>query len=244
LVLMRRALRLGVFGGTQGVGKEGAVPSESREFRPSNSSLSCCRPVIKQALEEGHEVTVLARDPSKLADIPAPKPPASLKIVQGDVLKDQEKVQEVISEQDVVVVSLGTSLSGDASNAKVCSEGQAKINDAMKAAGTKRMVVVTSIGVGDSMKDTSYAAWFFINTFLRKAIADKNIQEDHVKSSGLDYTIIRPSGLKDLPRSGGKYKWAEHIYGSSISRADVAELVLQVAKSPEHIGKTYSVVGA
>ena len=78
---IKQALTIGVFGGSQGVGKH----------------------CISQALEMGHKVTVLARDVTKLSDIEGNP---NLKIIQGDVL-NPGKVREVIEGQNVIINSLG-----------------------------------------------------------------------------------------------------------------------------------------
>ena len=81
---------IALFGGSQGVGKE----------------------CIKQALNQGHKIITLARDPTKLQDIPKNE---NLTIIKGDVF-DQEKVNEVISQSDIVLNSLG-------GRDDVCSKG-------------------------------------------------------------------------------------------------------------------------
>lgn len=77
------SLKIGVFGGTQGVGKE----------------------FIRKALAAGHSVTALARSPEKLSDL-VQENSSSLTVVQGDVL-DSTAVGKVVADQDVIVSSLG-----------------------------------------------------------------------------------------------------------------------------------------
>jgi uncharacterized protein YbjT (DUF2867 family) len=65
---------------------------------------------------------------------------------------------------------------------------------------------------------------------LKKRYADLASMEDIVRSSGLDWTIIRPPQLVDKPPKG-RYRTAHGLNlpgGRSISRADVAHLMLQV----------------
>ncbi|TPX50376.1 glucan endo-1,3-beta-D-glucosidase [Synchytrium endobioticum] len=208
-------IKIAVFGGTQGVGKH----------------------VVIKALECHHFVTVLARSPKKLADVVVNR--HKLKIIQGDILHDPAAVDQVVDGQDVVIVSLGTTGVKKGPQAKVCSFGQKVINDAMKARGVKRLIVVTSIGVGDSIKHVSYSAYFFIKFVIYKAIADKEVQEDLVKSSGLDWTILRPTGLLDQPPRSLRYDYGEDLNGSSIARAHVAEICLEVIPKP-HYGRIYA----
>ncbi len=64
-------------------------------------------------------------------------------------------------------------------------------------------------------------------SFLKSTRKDHEAQEAAVKTSGLDWTIIRPSGLTNEPRTGN-YSVGENIHAKTyqISRADVADLIL------------------
>jgi putative NADH-flavin reductase len=99
------------------------------------------RAVVDQALACGHAVTALARDPAKLA-VAHP----NLAVVHGDVL-DPAAVAQVVGSADAVFVSLG-STSGNPDD--VVSRGTQNVVAAMQAVGVRRLIVVTSLGVGDS----------------------------------------------------------------------------------------------
>jgi putative NADH-flavin reductase len=64
------------------------------------------RQLVEQALEEGHQVTALARHPEKF-----PMQHEHLRIVQGDVL-DSDCVVAAVSGQDAVMSALGTKQRG------------------------------------------------------------------------------------------------------------------------------------
>lgn len=83
---------------------------------------------------------------------------------------DQEKVDQVVKGQDVIINSLG---GWD----KVCSEGTKIIVESMKKNGVKKIITCTSLGVGDSYKQCNFFTKAFINLVIRKPIADKCIQE-------------------------------------------------------------------
>jgi len=202
---IKRALNIGVFGGSQGVGKH----------------------CIRQALEMGHNVTVLSRDVTKLSDITGnPK----LRIIQGDVL-DPQKVKEVVESQNVIINSLGGS-------DDIASKGTKVIIDAMKEKNVKRIITCTSLGVGDSYNDCSFLTKTFIWGFISKPIADKNIQEKLLFDSGLDSIIVRPSRLMDEPAKG-VFK-TRNVSAGSIPRPDVAAFMLKQLESNEYLGKAVS----
>ena len=60
------------------------------------------RPLVEQALEQGHAVTVFARDPAKLA-----MAHENLRVMKGNVA-DYESVETAIKSQDAVMSALGT----------------------------------------------------------------------------------------------------------------------------------------
>jgi putative NADH-flavin reductase len=84
------------------------------------------------------------------------------------------------------------------------------------------------MGVGESWHTLSPFNKFFLATVLKSSRDDHESQEAAVKESGLDWTIVRPSGLTDTPRTG-TYQVGENILAetSRIARADVADLILK-----------------
>ena len=191
-------MKIAVFGATGGTGRE----------------------VVQQALADGHQVTALARDPGKL-DITDP----NLIVVAGSVL-DAAPVQRMLQGADAVVVSLGNT----ANNPDyVVSQGTQVILDAIARQGSpRRLIVVSSIGVGDSKNQVPFAFKMLMKTVLRKAMEDKERQEALVKASGLDWIIVRPGGLTDGPATGNyKSGLDPRISAGQVSRADVAAFILQ-----------------
>jgi putative NADH-flavin reductase len=70
-----------------------------------------------------------------------------------------------------------------------------------------------------------------------KVYADLALMEDGLAGSGLDWTVVRPPQLTDKPLTG-RYRTAygQNIRGGwSVSRADVAHLMLGVLGQPETI---------
>lgn len=206
--------KIGIFGGTNGVGKE----------------------CVKQALSEGYNLTVLARDPSKLSDIKH----ENLKIIKGDVLNSQS-VDEVCSGNEVILNCLGSKvLRGN--GVDICSKGTEIILNSMKKLGPKKIITCTSLGTGDSYARCSFFTKLFVNLIIKNPIADKVIQEDLIKKSGLDFIIIRPSGLIDKPGKGN-YTVSFDISGGRVARADVANWIVKQINSNEWIGKSPSMTG-
>ena len=185
--------------------------------------------VVEQALAAGHHVTALVRDPAKLT-ITHP----ALTVRRGNVL-EPEDVFNSVSGAEAVVVSLGSTANNPDS---VVSKGTANVVDAMQKAGVARLIVVTSLGVGESKDQVPFFFKALMATALRKTMQDKEAQETLVKASGLDWTIVRPGGLTDGPRTGQyRYGLDPKLVAGQVARADVAEFVLKQLTDTQFLRK-------
>lgn len=74
--------------------------------------------------------------------------------------------------------------------------------------------------------------------YLRaKAQADADL-----RGRDLDWTVVRPGSLTNSPATG-RVSLAESIGGGSISREDVAQVLLHVLDSPLTAARQFQVVG-
>jgi putative NADH-flavin reductase len=192
------------------------------------------RQIVEQALAQGMQVTALVRDPSKL-----PIQNALFKVVKGDVL-DRSAVESTVSGVDAVFVSLGNTANNPD---MVVSQGTAMVVTAMQAAGIRRLIVISSLGVGDSKDHIPLFFKAIIATALRKAFQDKEAQEKLVMASRLDWTIIRPSGLSDGPATGSYRSGDVKATGNTVARADVAAFALAQLQSDQYLHKTPGIAG-
>lgn len=190
--------------------------------------------IVKQALEGGHEVTAFVRDPARLAI-----ENINLNVITGDVF-DPASVAQAIKGQDAAVCALGAG--SDLKKTTVRTIGTINIISGMQQNNVKRLMVITAMGVGESWDALSMFNKFFFATLLKSSRVDHEAQETVVKTSGLDWTIIRPSGLIDASRTG-VYDFGEDIPAktSKIARADVADLILKELEQSRHIGKALTI---
>jgi len=190
--------------------------------------------LIKQALEQGHAVTAFVRDPARLAI-----EDEQLTLVTGDVF-DAISVDQAVQGQDAVICALGAG--SELKKTTIRTTGTTNIISSMQKNDVKRLMVVTAMGVGDSWNTLSLFNKFFFATLLKSSRDDHETQEAAVKESGLDWTIVRPSGLTDTPRTG-VYEFGENIPAktSKIARADVADLILKEVGQDELIGKAVTI---
>jgi len=174
--------------------------------------------IVKQALERGHVVTAFVRNPDKMM-----VQNERLTIIKGDI-HNVTDVEQGVLEQDAVICALGAR---DLKKTMIRTEGTINIIEAMKRDNVKRLFVISSLGVGESWNTISLINKVFLSTLLKSTRKDHEAQEAAVKTSGLDWTIIRPSGLTNEPRTGN-YSVGENIRAKTyqISRGDVADLIL------------------
>ena len=203
-------MKLCILGGTGGTGKQ----------------------IVFQALEAGHDVTVLARDRARLgADQPR------LRVIVGD-LQNGAALAEAMRGQDAVISAIGRGYSFKSEH--LIERTVPGIIAAMKAAGVRRLLFTSALGVGPSFADSPLMAKLFFLTLLRGIYADKLIGDQLIRQSGLDWTIVQPSQMTDGPLTR-RYRSGERLAlrgKAQISRADTAHFLLATAADPAAIGKT------
>ena len=190
--------------------------------------------IVKQTLEQGHTVTAFVRDSTRLAI-----EDERLTIVVGDAF-DPASVAQSVQGQNAVICALGAG--SELKKTTVRTAGTINIISGMQKYNVKRLIVVTAMGVGESWNTLSMMNKFFFATLLKSSRDDHETQEAAVKESGLDWTIIRPSGLTDTPRTG-IYEVGENIPAatSKIARADIADLILKELEQNALIGKAVTI---
>lgn len=188
------------------------------------------RHIVEQALERGYEVTALTRDASRIT-----RSHERLHIVEGDVL-DPAAVERAVLGQDAVLVALGNGRKG-----VVRAEGTRTVIEAMNRTGVKRLICQSTLGTGDSRGNLNFL-WKYImfGLLLRPAYADHEQQENYVRASDLDWTIVRPSAFTDGPRTGTYrrgFSGAERGLTLKIARADIAEFLLDQVTDRTYVHK-------
>lgn len=197
------------------------------------ASGSIGRPLVKQALEQGHELTAFVRNPNNpLKEIKNDR----LKVVVGDVF-NKEQVAKQVKGQDAVFCVLGAGRKGG-----VRAPATQVIIEAMKELGVNRFICQSTLGAGDSWDNLNFF-WkrIMFGWFLKDAYEDHQLQEEYVKRSGLDWTIVRPGAFTDGPLTGSYrhgFTRNDKAISLKISRADVASFLLRQVNSSEYLKKS------
>jgi uncharacterized protein YbjT (DUF2867 family) len=196
---------------------------------------------VRRALAAGHRVRALARGAAAIAlDQPG------LEKVAADAL-DAAAVTKAVEGADAVIQSLGASHGPQAilSGTTIFSKATRILIDAMRATAVRRLVAVTGLGAGDSRGHGGflYDALIF-PLVLKRIYDDKDVQEQMIRASGLEWTIVRPGLLTSGPATGQARALIDpgEWRAGSISRADVAEFLVREAFERRFVGKTPLVI--
>ncbi|WP_224372534.1 NAD(P)-dependent oxidoreductase [Hyalangium versicolor] len=175
--------------------------------------------IVEHALSRGLTVSVLARRPEALGALLS-----RVSVVQGDVL-DSAAVSRAVAGKDAVLCALGP---GRDSPPTLCSEGIRNLVSAMQAQRVQRLVCITGVLIGHPQKRLG---WLYrrMRSALGNATQDRQLQEQLIRDSGLDWTLVRPPRLTE-GRAHGLWRAGEDIFIGAlarISRADLAHFMVQ-----------------
>lgn len=207
------------------------------------------RLVLEQAVAAGHDVTAVVRNPAAL-------PQGAVRAVATDLAApDRELLESAVQGVDAVLSGLGPR---SAAEADVAWRGTGAVVEAMQAAGVRRLVVVSAAPIGtvaapgrpNPPKHDPGDGFFMrhlgaplTKAVLRKQYASLARMEGIVRDSGLDWTIVRPPRLTDGPLTGA-YRTAHGRNlrrGITVSRADVAHLMLRVLERPDTVAQVIGI---
>jgi putative NADH-flavin reductase len=178
--------------------------------------------LVKQGLEHDHSLTAFVRTPSKLQIAET-----DLAVVQGDIV-DRRAVEAAVRGHDAVVCALGAPSLLTRDPAVVV--GMHNILLSMELEGVRRLSYLSADTVRDARYQLSPLRKLFVPLIFRSSSADHELIEAMIKSSRLDWTIVRPPMLTNGTR-GGIYQRGERIEPRwmipRVSRADVAAFMLR-----------------
>lgn len=192
------------------------------------------RKTVERALDEGHTVRAFARNTEDLPERPGLGAVSGDATVEADLRPALEGVDAVI-----FAIGLGKAMRRFWEPTRLFSSATAALIPAMQAAGTRRLVAVTGFGAGDSSRAMSFIERTGHRALLGRAYADKDRQEELIKGSGLDWTIVRPVILTDWEGTG-RYEvltdpetWRNGV----IPRGDVAHYLVRAAAEGLNVGE-------
>ena len=159
-----------------------------------------------------------------------------VQVRQGDAMNPDQVADAMVGSSIETVISTIGGISAEGVRSDFV--GNRNLIDAALNVGAKHFILVTSIGTGDSaiaLPDSALQA-------LGAVLKEKNLAEEHLRNSGLTYTIVRPGGLKSEPATGNGVLTADPSIGGIIHRADVAELISECVNNPKSYNQTLGAV--
>ena len=175
--------------------------------------------------ERGDEPRPLIRDPGQAAEVDGEAVVVDLEAA------DEAEVARAIEGVDAVVFTAGAG-PGSGSERKLTMDygGAVKLIAAAEANGITRYVMVSAQNADpDAEGDDTFAV------YLRA----KGKADEDLRASGLDHTVVQPTGLTDEP-GAGTVEIAEQVERGQISRDDVASVLVAVLHEPAAVGKTFA----
>lgn len=208
-------MKLTVFGATGGTGKH----------------------LVNQALDAGHEVTAVVRDPARL-----PRRHDALTVLTAEVT-DPESLRPALEGRDAVA----SALAAGGPTGDLAATSMRAILHAMSATGVRRLAVVSAVPVGPPPPGEALFVRLVMMPLLRRILrtvyADLAAMEAEIQRSEAEWTILRPPRLLDKPFTG---RYRQQLGGAvpggrSIPRADLAHAVLTMLDDKELVGQIVGV---
>ena len=198
-------------------------------------------PILSELLSRGHQVTVLARNPSKLA------PQAGLTVVAADAL-DAKQVTRAVAGHEAVISAYNPGWSEPKIHDLHLEASQA-IVDGVKQAGVKRLLVVGGAGSlyvapGLQLVDTPQ----FPAQYKQGALAAREALNRIKRETTLDWSFVSPPiGLAPGERTGKYRLGADELLAgqgeqpAGISVPDLAVAIVDEIEQPRHLQRRFTV---
>lgn len=187
--------------------------------------------IVRQAIERGHSVTALVRSPERLRQFRD-----KIHVQQGNLL-DRDHLERALKGQDAVLSAFGPRVPIAKTDAHLLEQFAGALTDSMLRTQVSRVIVES---VAFLFKNSILPpAYLLGQLFFPGTVADASAMEQIFENSGLEWTMVRPPELTDRPFTG-KYRVREDrlpLFGFKISRADVADFMIQAAEKRLSIRK-------
>lgn len=146
------------------------------------------------------------------------------------VLADiEEDLSQVVTQINKIIFAAG---SKGKNVVGVDQEGAKRLIDAAKQAGIEKFVMLSSMGADNPSQ----------NKELEVYLQAKQNADEHLRASGLDYSIVRPGQLTNENGKGRIELGFKLSKRGSISRADVAKTLVEVLDSDVMQNQTFELL--
>ncbi|MBS3803832.1 MAG: SDR family oxidoreductase [Oleiphilaceae bacterium] len=186
------------------------------------------RHLLAEMADSAHEARALIRDPDQGPEL---QQLGATETVVGDLEKD---CSEAMKGCDAVIFTAGSGPhTGPEKTVDVDQNGAIRLMDTAKALGVRRFVMVSSMRAEEPEKGPEK---------IRHYLRAKHAADEHLRASGLSYTIVRPGKLTNAPGTG-RVEVSEKLdrFGE-IPRQDVAKVLLAVLDSDNTENRSFDLL--
>lgn len=165
-----------------------------------------------------------------------------------DVVVDSvDQLAETLQGAEALVIATGfipgNPLKMNAAAHEVDNLGTCRLVDAAKKAGVKKVVMVSSILTNGRAWGQERSPGFVVTNAFGGVLDEKLVAEKYLRASGLDYTIVRPGGLKAKPPVGALFVSGEDtLVAGEVSRDLVADVCVAALTDPKASNKVLEIV--
>jgi len=203
------------------------------------ATRGCGAEIVPRLLRDGFAVRALARDERAARA----KRDERVEVVRGDVTRP-ETLAPAVQEVDHVIFTAGVTKRPASERSIIAVEYEGVINT-LAACGARgmagRFLYMTAIGV--TRHSISSIA---LNLIKGNTLVWRRRAEEPIRSSGLDYTVIRCGVLRNAPPDRHAIDVAQHDLPLApwyrIGRADAAEVFVQALQHPATRRTTFDAV--
>jgi putative NADH-flavin reductase len=131
------------------------------------------REVVSQALQQGHDVTVLVRNAERLTT-----GTGQLRVLTGSVADDARALTAAVGGQDAVISTLGVGNSLKSSG--LIARSVPLILGVMTSQGVRRLIFMSACGVGATRRDVPLVPRILMRLLLGNLYSDKEAGEKEI----------------------------------------------------------------
>lgn len=182
--------------------------------------------VVEKLKDKGHDPVAMVRKEEQKEKFEE----KGIETVLGDLQKDFSHAFEGV---DTVVFAAGSGGNTGADMTIIIDqEGAIESMENAKDAGVDHFIIVSSMGA-DAPKE---------HDEIKHYLYAKHRADEHLKASGLNYTIIRPGMLENDAGTGKVSLSEENQEFGSVQREDVASVIVEAVDANKAENKVYTLL--
>jgi putative NADH-flavin reductase len=178
--------------------------------------------VVRAALAARHQLSVLVRDPARLAA------GDGVRVVVGD-LADLESMAAAVEGCQAVIWTVGAT-SNTADQPPLFESGAGNLVAAMKRHDVRRLVALSGAGVtlpGERKPLRARLMSAFVARIVPHVVEAKRREYEIFAGSGLDWTLVRPPRVVE-GRATGRRVVGDRLAGARVTQGDLAEVMVEL----------------